>query len=238
MCKRKQKTKTNLKQAITAPVNVHRTLQNDNGRIIRQATVMWSPFRDKILYYPLSYCGQERALPWSPRCQGSNINTNNNSNINTNTNLIISTTDCPGCGVGQTGSFTCEHHCGYLASPDYPMNYPPYSNGWWHIIVQRDSYIELEFTTFLVQSPAPSCKKDYLLVYDTTLEGVSKLIDRYCVANLPPNYIHSSWREMRLEFHSDGEHSDVGFFAKYTHIRYNVPQLIQNDILHEGKIIK
>ena len=133
------------------------------------------------------------------------------------------------------GAFTCEHHCGYLASADYPMHYPPYSTGWWHIIVPKDNYIELEFTTFLVQSPAPSCEKDYLLVYDTTLEGVSKLIDRYCVANMPPTYIYSSWWQMTLEFHADGEHSDVGFFAKYTNISYNSPQLIQDAILHEGE---
>ena len=41
---------------------------------------------------------------------------------------------------------------------------------------------------------------------------------------------------MKLEFHSDGDYSDVGFLAKFTNVSYEVSQLIQNDILYDGKI--
>lgn len=53
---------------------------------------------------------------------------------------------------------------GYIASPNYPNNYPPAQNCEWVLRVGIGRTIRLEFSELKITNSTPTCGGDYLVV--------------------------------------------------------------------------
>ena len=149
--------------------------------------------------------------------------------------LILSLSECPGCGVGiKSDEFTCLHPCGYIASPNYPHGYPDNTKIMWYIRIAADNYINLQFTHFLVESSLTDCKQDFLEVYNILRDGSKGLMGRYCQASPPPAVLLSGMNEMTIIFQSDQHNSNSGFFGHYTSEHYTLPQHLITQINQNG----
>lgn len=132
--------------------------------------------------------------------------------------------ECPGCGMGVhqcLESELCSAACGFLASLNYPYQYPPNQRCDWLIRVESDKYIELKIMHFDLQDVAKSCDRDFLDFYDYDVSGNSVRIGHYCNLIWPPDVTYSSWSTLRIRFASDFETEGVGFLATYKAISYS-----------------
>lgn len=144
--------------------------------------------------------------------------------------------DCPGCGVGSVAKeLTCTHLCGYIASPNYPALYPDSTTVTWNIQMAVDNYIELTFLEFHVESALIVCNEDYVDVFNKLRNGSKVLIGRYCLETQPPPSVFSSLNEMTIDFKSDLQYSNTGFFAQYSAKQYILPEYISKQIDSSGK---
>ena len=75
----------------------------------------------------------------------------------------------------------CTHPCGYIASPNFPLNYDPYSDIYWDIKIQSGQYIKLNFTQMKVESSFPDCGQDKVIITDYRMNGEPKILGMHCV---------------------------------------------------------
>ena len=90
--------------------------------------------------------------------------------------------DCAGCGVGSDERHhICTHHCGYLASTNYPFPYADDIALTWTIEVDFGNYIQLDFIQIEVESSNPECLSDYVLVQDVDSNGNLRVGLKHCL---------------------------------------------------------
>ncbi|XP_039625288.1 deleted in malignant brain tumors 1 protein-like [Polypterus senegalus] len=117
-----------------------------------------------------------------------------------------------------SGNGSCGSHLGgtdgTFTSPGYPYSYPHNAFCTWYIQVERGSIIELNFTSFRLESSS-NCQYDAVSMYDGPSSS-SPLIATIC-NNLKTTF-ESSSDTMTVVFRSDGSVSFPGFYAEYTAI--------------------
>ena len=79
---------------------------------------------------------------------------------------------------------------GYFFSPSYPGNLPDDTLCKWHITVEQNHIIRLEFQEFLLTSH-PTCEKCFLQIFDGGDES-TPVIGKYCGHTYPPVVVSSS----------------------------------------------
>ena len=140
--------------------------------------------------------------------------------------------------MGSTAQvLNCTHICGYLASPNYPANYPDSTTISWNIKIPGYYYIRLEFISMKLESAEPDCAQDYLDIYHIGNTGSKRLLGKYCIANLPPPALFSGMNQMNLILRSDSQNSNSGFLAHYSPEQYTLPDAIKRKISTSGKTI-
>ena len=117
---------------------------------------------------------------------------------------------------------SCTHHCGFIASPSYPIMYPDNTLAIWNIQVAENSYIRLLFYNFDVESAILDCAQDYVEVYNILRNGSKGLLGRYCQPHPPPPFLLSGNNKMVVIFGSDIKYSSPGFLALYSTEQYTL----------------
>uniref|UniRef100_H2ZSE4 Procollagen C-endopeptidase enhancer n=1 Tax=Latimeria chalumnae TaxID=7897 RepID=H2ZSE4_LATCH len=117
-----------------------------------------------------------------------------------NTSLIAQ------CGGEITGD------SGYIASPDFPSQYPPNKRCTWLITVPEGQVVMLSFQIFDIEMDT-LCRYDYLDVYNGH-SNRSQRLGRFC-GTFRPGAILSTSNKMALEMVSDEGMAGKGFVALY-----------------------
>ncbi len=146
-------------------------------------------------------------------------------------------TECPGCGVGlQATNQTCTLNCGFLTSPNFPMQYANEVTTTWYIDLEFGFYVKLVFTQMNVQSQLPDCKEDSVEVYDIITNIKTNLLGRFCIANKPESAIFSSWNNMRIVMMADAAYTDTGFYAEYQGVTVHISEDLKAQLNFEGNL--
>ena len=116
--------------------------------------------------------------------------------------IILITLECGGHFTKASGVVT---------SPDYPMMYPSNQDCVWVISMTSDTQVRLKFDYFDLEDDL-NCVYDYLLIRDGP-NADSPVIGRFCggATYISEQFLYSSGRDVRIEFHSDISGSKGGF---------------------------
>ncbi|XP_068604308.1 cubilin [Brachionichthys hirsutus] len=132
-------------------------------------------------------------------------------------NIITSrfqSTAAPGRGFLASFSTRCGANftapSGHVVSPNYPANYPHYSNCDYIIDAGEQSVVMLTFQTFQLEAHS-TCLYDGLKIYSLVSGGAP--IATLCGTSIPGHF--STFGPMLLNFYSDSVFSDRGFMAEY-----------------------
>ncbi|XP_074638426.1 uncharacterized protein LOC141896933 [Acropora palmata] len=113
---------------------------------------------------------------------------------------------------------------GTFWSPNYPNEYK--NKAWceWHINVRPNYIIALTFEDFRLEDvsfcQSTSCDCDYVEVRETSTNGTSSLIGKYCMGNAYPwGEIKSRGNNMTVVFRSNYWKGEPGFKARYRAIQ-------------------
>ncbi|XP_063786797.1 procollagen C-endopeptidase enhancer 1 [Pseudophryne corroboree] len=129
------------------------------------------------------------------------------------------------CGGDITGD------SGYIASEGFPNYYPHSKKCVWNIKVPEDHIVILSFRVLDMESD-PTCRYDYLNVYNGRSESSQRLA-RLC-GTFRPGALMSTGPEMMLEMGTDEGSGGRGFLAWYS---AGAPHLNEN-LLCGGKLEK
>eukprot|EP00058_Branchiostoma_floridae_P020365 XP_002605855.1 hypothetical protein BRAFLDRAFT_90826 [Branchiostoma floridae] len=111
----------------------------------------------------------------------------------------------PGCGLSLTSD------SGTFTSPNYPADYPNYSNCTYKISVTPPKVVRLTFTDFNVEEGY-----DFVYVYDGDTLDPTQLIGEGLDGTSIPDPKSSSGSFMTVQFTSDSGDTRKGFQASYT----------------------
>ena len=105
---------------------------------------------------------------------------------------------------------------GFIASPNYPMNYPDDEYCFWLLVVPKDQIVGFKFTHFDLDGPTshrPECSNDDWVDVINGPTPFSPKLGRYCSTNKPPLNVdyHTTGNEAIVIFKSDHSHSKSGF---------------------------
>ena len=109
-----------------------------------------------------------------------------------------------------TGTVELSSVFGTVTSPNYPMNYKNDDVCTWVISVPY-GHVRLVFDVFSTAGP---CEHDYLAVRDGARSN-SALKGKFCGSSVPP-VLHSSGRNLWIQFATDSSKANKGFSASYT----------------------
>ncbi|KAK2886327.1 cubilin [Channa argus] len=109
------------------------------------------------------------------------------------------------CGANFTAA------SGRVVSPNYPANYPDYSNCNYTIDAGEQTVIVLRFRTFQVEAHS-TCLYDGLKIHSLATSGPP--IATLCGHSIPGPF--STFGPMLIHFYSDSVVTDTGFMAEYT----------------------
>ena len=119
--------------------------------------------------------------------------------------LNFETTACRGTTIlrGSTG---------VISSPNYPRNYPSWSNCRWKIIAPAGyKFIIIQFNDFRLESGGSSCSYDYVEIRDGGLP-TSPLLNKLC-GTKRNQFVVSRGSVVYVRFRSDGSANFKGFRA-------------------------
>ncbi|XP_064595996.1 low-density lipoprotein receptor-related protein 2-like [Liolophura sinensis] len=140
--------------------------------------------------------------------------------------FLSSFLECAGYGVGHSACpsvHLCTAPCGFLASANYPANYPNQHTCRWHIKLSPGKYVALQILHFDILNKHGDCSSDYLEIEDVDVSGRMSSLGRFCTdARVPEGVFYSSKNEMYLTFVSDKSIAASGFLVSYTEYLYNV----------------
>ncbi|GCC22276.1 hypothetical protein chiPu_0000662 [Chiloscyllium punctatum] len=120
----------------------------------------------------------------------------------------IENTQCGGKLSGDNGCF---------ATPNYPRNYPNSATCIWHITMDDDERVKLNFIDIQLEVSS-RCSKDYVTIYDGPTTS-SPALATICTG-LNHEYTSSS-NTLTVYFQSDSHNSDHGFAAYYNMVYPN-----------------
>ncbi|XP_038578939.1 cubilin [Micropterus salmoides] len=123
-------------------------------------------------------------------------------------------TEAPGRGFTASFSTRCgamfTAASGRVLSPNYPANYPDYSNCNYTIHAGEQTVVVITFQVFQVEAHS-TCQYDALKIYSLATTGPA--IATLCGISIPGPF--STFGPMLLHFYSDSVISDRGFIAEY-----------------------
>ncbi|XP_037612385.1 cubilin [Sebastes umbrosus] len=123
-------------------------------------------------------------------------------------------TEAPGRGFSASFSTRCGANftasSGRVVSPNYPADYPNYSNCNYTIDAGEQTVVILTFQTFQIEAHS-TCQYDGLKIYSRATGGSA--VATLCGSNIPGPF--SSFGPMLLHFYSDSVITDGGFMAQY-----------------------
>lgn len=132
-------------------------------------------------------------------------------------NIITSrfqATDDPGRGFSVSFTTRCGANftdsSGRVVSPNYPADYPDYSNCNYTIDAGEQTVVVLTFQTFQVEAHS-TCLYDGLKIYNLAISGTA--IATLCGTSIPGPF--STFGPMLLHFYSDSVITNTGFMAEY-----------------------
>ncbi|XP_043937052.1 membrane frizzled-related protein isoform X3 [Protopterus annectens] len=109
---------------------------------------------------------------------------------------------------------TLQGPTGYLASPNYPVQYPPNLLCIWDIEVQPDLVIQFKFDQLSVEG-WHSCHFDWVELQEyMDQEKKSTVLGRFC-GNKAPATVNTNSNRLRVTFISDSSIGASGFMAQY-----------------------
>ncbi|XP_038652379.1 cubilin [Scyliorhinus canicula] len=103
---------------------------------------------------------------------------------------------------------------GYIASMNYPDNYPPNIDCIWTITVPNGEAVQLDFNDIFYIETDSKCKFDYLELHDGATSN-APLIGRFCGSTRPSRQ-KSTGSILYARFRTDHAFSYKGFKAKYS----------------------
>ncbi|XP_032366699.1 cubilin [Etheostoma spectabile] len=126
-------------------------------------------------------------------------------------------TEAPGRGFSASFSTRCGANfsapSGRVVSPNYPADYPNYSNCNYTIDAGQQTVVVLTFKVFQVEAHS-TCLYDGLKIYSLATSGSA--IATVCGSSIPGPFF--SFGPMLLHFYSDSVIEDRGFMAEYSAI--------------------
>nr|XP_033495310.1 cubilin [Epinephelus lanceolatus] len=132
-------------------------------------------------------------------------------------NIITSrfqSTGPPGKGFSASFSTRCGANftasSGRVVSPNYPVDYPDYSNCNYIINAGEQTIVVVTFQVFQIEAHS-TCLYDGLKIYSLTTGGPA--IATLCGSSIPGPF--STFGPMKLHFYSDSVITDAGFMAQY-----------------------
>ncbi|XP_063067686.1 neuropilin-2-like isoform X3 [Engraulis encrasicolus] len=115
--------------------------------------------------------------------------------------------------VVQCGGKVDASEAGYITSPGYPLEYPPYQSCQWVITAPEPSQrIALNFNPHFEMEKL-DCRYDFIEIHDGNSEG-AELLGKHC-SNIAPPPIISSGPSVHIKFVSDYAHQGAGFSLRY-----------------------
>uniref|UniRef100_A0A3P8SX64 Cubilin n=1 Tax=Amphiprion percula TaxID=161767 RepID=A0A3P8SX64_AMPPE len=170
-------------------------------------------------YYPLgTFCGV--ALPHLLRSTGSTVTLEFRSDSwHGGRGFLVEWTAVQNSGPPPTiapgacgGQLMAAETPGFLFSPGWPENYPPYQECTW-LIRSPNSIVEFNFFSVDIED-YPSCFSDNVVIRDGPT-SLSPILAKVCGRD-PPGSLHSTGDSMYIHFSSDGLISGGGFNASYS----------------------
>jgi cubilin len=112
-------------------------------------------------------------------------------------------------------TLTATANVNYIASPDYPDNYPSNVSCQWSISANSSSsVVVLKLLDFFLEGTLLSCSTDYVEIYDGSSSNSSRI--QLLCGQVPNTQFTSSGPYLFVAFHSDLSSNYRGFKLEYT----------------------
>ncbi|XP_063159632.1 cubilin [Candoia aspera] len=124
------------------------------------------------------------------------------------------TYEAKGLACGGNVYITQDNPFGFISSPNYPGNYPPFADCVWTITAPYGVAVELQFEDQFDIQPSPNCTLSYLELRDGA-DSTAQLITTLCGTSVP-GIQRSSGSSLHVRFQSNSLERWSGFNAKYS----------------------
>ena len=113
---------------------------------------------------------------------------------------------------------------GVLSSPNFPHNYPLFSDCVWKLVAPKGYFISLRFLSNVDIEDKLNCKYDYLDLFLLNSQGEQLADNSHLCGSLHASQLNSALsgntelqtQAVVVHFHSDGTYIGTGFQLSYT----------------------